>query len=73
MKKKDMRELSDMELDKLESDTIEEIGKLRFQKSLGQLDNLHLIRNQRKVLARILTIRKVKFGVNKSISTGKGK
>lgn len=73
MKKKDIRELSEIELEKLQSDTIEEIGKLRFQKALGQIDNVHLIRNKRKFLARILTIRKEKFAGNKTVSTaGKG-
>jgi len=58
MKLKDIRQLSDPELEKLQHDTVEELGKLPFQKAIGQLENLHLIRNKRKLLARILTIRK---------------
>ena len=60
MKRKDMRQLSEGELDKLVHDTIEEIGKLRFQLATGQLENVHLIRNKRRILARALTIHKTK-------------
>lgn len=58
MKRKDTQQLSDAELDKLRHDTIEELGKLPFQKATGQLENVHLIRNKRKLLARILTLQK---------------
>ncbi len=58
MKRKDVQLLSDAELDKLRHDTVEELGKLPFQKATGQLENVHLIRNKRKLLARVLTIQK---------------
>lgn len=60
MKRKDMRQLSAPELDKLQHDIVEEIEKLRFQKAIGQLDNFHLIRTKRKILARTLTLKKEK-------------
>ena len=56
MKKNDIRHLSPIELEKLLSDTQDEILKLRIQKAIGQLDNIHLIRNKRKTVARVTTI-----------------
>ena len=61
MKLKDIRQLSEAELDKLQHDLVEEIGKLRFQKAIGQLDNFHLIKTKRKTLARVLTLKKEKL------------
>ena len=55
-KTKDIRELSDVELEKAHHDAIEEIVKLRFQKSTGQLENPRLLRNTRRILARIKTV-----------------
>jgi large subunit ribosomal protein L29 len=53
---KDIRELSDVELEKAHHDAIEEIAKLRFQKATGQLENARLLRNTRRIFARIKTV-----------------
>jgi large subunit ribosomal protein L29 len=53
---KDIRELSEVELEKAHHDAVEEIVKLRFQKSTGQLENPRLLRNTRRILARIKTV-----------------
>ena len=53
---KDIRELSEVELEKAHHDAIEEILKLRFQKSTGQVENPRLLRNTRRILARIKTV-----------------
>lgn len=55
-KVKDIRELSDVELEKVHHDALEEIVKLRFQKATGQLENPRLLRNTRRILARIKTV-----------------
>ena len=68
MKRKDVRQLNDAELDKLWHDTVEELGKLPFQKAIGQLENVHLIRNKRKLLARVVTLQKERM---KSASVNK--
>jgi large subunit ribosomal protein L29 len=60
MKKKELSLLTESELDKLAHDTREEIGKLRFQKALGQLDNSHLMREKRRLIARIETLSQIK-------------
>ncbi|MCX7919465.1 MAG: 50S ribosomal protein L29 [bacterium] len=57
MKKiKDIRELSDVELEQAHRDTIEAIRKLQFQKATGQIENPRLLRNTRRILARIKTV-----------------
>lgn len=53
---KDIRELSEVELEKAHHDAIEEIAKLRFQKATGQLENARILRNTRRILARIKTV-----------------
>lgn len=53
---KDIRELSDVELEKAHHDAIDEIVKLRFQKATGQLENPRVLRNTRRILARIKTV-----------------
>jgi ribosomal protein L29 len=60
MKIKDLRQLSEPELTKVLHDTQEEIGKLLLQKAIGQLDNVHLIRIKRKLVAKVLTLIKEK-------------
>lgn len=71
-KTKDIRELSDVELEKAHHDAVEEIIKLRFQKSTGQLENPRILRNTRRILARIKTImRERALQQNKSIGDAK--
>jgi large subunit ribosomal protein L29 len=56
MKAKNLRERSSEELAKSLSDLEEQLFKLRFQKSTGQIENPVKIREVRKDIARVLTI-----------------
>jgi len=56
MKAKDVRERSDDELRKTLGDLEEQLFKLRFQKSTGQIENPIKIREVRKDIARVLTV-----------------
>ena len=56
MKANDIRERSDDELRKTLSDLEEQLFKLRFQKSTGQIENPIKIREVRKDIARVLTV-----------------
>jgi large subunit ribosomal protein L29 len=56
MKSKDIRERSDDELRKTLGDLEEQLFKLRFQKSTGQIENPIKIREVRKDIARVLTV-----------------
>jgi large subunit ribosomal protein L29 len=56
MKAKDIRERSDDELRKALGDLEEQLFKLRFQKSTGQIENPIKIREVRKDIARVLTV-----------------
>lgn len=56
MKVTELRELSEGELHSKEAELRDQLFKLRFQHSLGQLDNAVKLRNIRKDLARIKTI-----------------
>ena len=56
MKAKDIRERSDYELRKALGDLEEQLFKLRFQKSTGQIENPIKIREVRKDIARVMTV-----------------
>ena len=56
MKAKELRERSAEELNKSLSDLEEQLFKLRFQKSTGQIENPVKIREVRKDIARVLTV-----------------
>ena len=56
MKPKDIRQLSDTELQKRIADEKETLSQLRFQKVIGQLENPMKIGQTRKDIARIETI-----------------
>ena len=58
MKTKDIRELSDEELTKNMEDAKEELFNLRFQLATGQLDNALKIRDVRRRIARVQTVRR---------------
>jgi large subunit ribosomal protein L29 len=57
MQAKEIRDLTDSEVQQKESDTAEELFRLRLRRSTGQLENPMLIRKLRRDLARIKTIR----------------
>lgn len=56
MKIKEIRELSNAELNQKLKDFKEELFNLRFQHATGQLDNPMRIRMVRKTIARIKTV-----------------
>lgn len=56
MRAKELRELSDEELKKKRKDLKEELFNLRFQLSIGQLENTARIKAVKKDIARIETI-----------------
>jgi large subunit ribosomal protein L29 len=51
-----IREMSDAELHSKERELQEQLFKLRFQKSIGQLDNALKIRETRRDIARVKTV-----------------
>ena len=53
-----LREMSVDELDKEERTLRKEVWKLRVQQGTGQLSNFRKVRQTRKELARVMTIRK---------------
>ena len=56
MKADKVREMSDDELRTRERELQEQLFRLRFQKSLGQLDNALKIRETRRDIARVKTV-----------------
>ena len=58
MKTADIRDLSDEELIKRLDDAKEELFNLRFQLATGQLDNFMKLKETRKLIARVQTIRR---------------
>jgi large subunit ribosomal protein L29 len=58
MKIRELRELSVDELKQKEIELEDQLFKLRFQKSLGKLDNPMKIRNIKRDVARIITLLK---------------
>ena len=56
MKPDKVREMSDDELRSKEKELQEQLFRLRFQKSLGQLDNALKIRETRRDIARVKTV-----------------
>ena len=60
MKSDKVREMSDDELRTKEKELQEQLFRLRFQKSLGQLDNALKIRETRRDIARVKTVMRQK-------------
>jgi large subunit ribosomal protein L29 len=60
MKSEQIRELSQDDLRTKEKELQEQLFKLRFQKSIGQLDNALKLRETRRDIARVKTILKEK-------------
>ena len=56
MKADKVREMSAEELGAKERELSEQLFKLRFQKSIGQLDNALKIRETRRDIARVKTV-----------------
>jgi large subunit ribosomal protein L29 len=60
MKSEQIRELSQDDLRTKEKELHEQLFKLRFQKSIGQLENALKLRETRRDIARVKTILKEK-------------
>jgi len=56
VKPEKVREMSSEELTAKERELSEQLFKLRFQKSIGQLDNALKIRETRRDIARVKTV-----------------
>jgi large subunit ribosomal protein L29 len=59
---RDLRELSDDQLDQRLVETRQELFNLRFQSATGQLENTARLRLTRREIARILTVREERAG-----------
>jgi large subunit ribosomal protein L29 len=60
MKPQELRELAPDDLKGKEKELQEQLFRLRFQKSLGQLDNALKLREVRRDIARVKTVRREK-------------
>ncbi len=60
MKPEQIREMSVDDLRGKERELLEQLFKLRFQKSIGQLDNALKLRQTRRDIARVKTVLKEK-------------
>jgi large subunit ribosomal protein L29 len=56
MKIKELNDLSPEELKHKEEELVDQLFKLRFQKSLGQLESPMKVKNVRRDIARIKTL-----------------
>lgn len=57
MKARELKEMRDEELESRERELTEEIFNLRFQVAAGVAENPQVLRNVRKDLARVKTVR----------------
>lgn len=57
MKARELKEMRDEELESRERELTEEIFNLRFQVAAGVAENPQILRNVRKDLARVKTVR----------------
>ncbi len=56
MKARELRELSDEDLERKEAELKDQLFKLKFQHALGQLENAMKLKNIKKDIARIKTL-----------------
>ena len=57
MRARQLRELTDAELDRKMAETRQELFNLRFQSATGALENSARVRLAKREIARILTVR----------------
>ena len=57
LRARQLRELSDAELDRKMAETRQELFNLRFQSATGVLENSARLRTAKREIARILTVR----------------
>ena len=60
MKARELREMKEEELESRERDLTEEVFNLRFQIAAGIAENPQVLRNVRKDLARLKTVRRAR-------------
>jgi len=56
MKARELRELSEEELESKKAEIKDQLFKLKFQHELGQLDNTMKLKNIKKDIARLKTV-----------------
>lgn len=56
MKTRELRELSDEDLERKEAELKDQLFKLKFQHALGQLENAMKLKNIKRDIARIKTL-----------------
>jgi len=57
LRAKNLRDLSDVELERKLAETRQELFNLRFQSATGALENSARVRQAKREIARILTVR----------------
>ena len=62
MKARQLRDLTNDELERKLAETRQELFNLRFQSATGQLENTAQLRLKRREIARILTVREERAG-----------
>jgi large subunit ribosomal protein L29 len=62
LRARELRDLTDEELDMRLADTRQELFNLRFQSATGALENSARLRHAKREIARILTIRNEREG-----------
>jgi large subunit ribosomal protein L29 len=62
LRAKDLRDLTDEELERKLADTRQELFNLRFQSATGALENSARLRLAKREIARILTVRHEREG-----------
>ncbi len=60
MKAEELRQLSPVELDTKEKEMREQLFRLRFQLAVGQMESVKRLRELKKDIARLLTVRRQK-------------
>ena len=68
MKARELREMSEEELESKERDLTEEVFNLRFQIAAGIAENPQILRNVRKDLARVKTVRRERELTNDTVT-----
>ncbi len=66
MRTRELRELSDEELQRRLADSREELFNLRFQAATGALENTARLKHARRELARTLSVRHEREGTGRS-------
>ena len=56
MKAKELRDMSEAELQAKVKELKDELFRLRFQHAINQLDNPHVISDTKKDIARVMTV-----------------